>query len=119
MEIERELIDRFENLDNLKKTLESDLKDIKEVLIKLSLDKNRQILFGSRKKCSLRPYKKIIYPEDKESLIQKLKEKGDYEKVSGIVYPRLSSKIMKEEINKEIVSMVKMEKAFRFLLMDK
>ncbi|MFH1803203.1 MAG: hypothetical protein ABH864_07210 [archaeon] len=119
METEQELIDRFANLESLKKTIELDIKDIREILIKLSQDKNQQILYGSKKKCSLKPYDKLIYPENKEQLIQKLKETGDYEKVSGIIYPRLSSKIMKEEVHKEIIAMIKKEKAFRFSLTDK
>lgn len=119
VESEKELIDRFRNLQNLKKDIDADLKEIRELIIRMSFEKDSEVLFGSDMWCSVKEYDKVVYPEDKELLLRVLKEKGDYDKVSGVIYPRLSSKILKGGVSSEVVDMVKKEKAYRLVLSRK
>ena len=58
----------------------------------------------------------IIYTKDKTMLIEKIKEKGLYEELSSINYLKLGPKIIKSEIDREIISLVGKEKAFRISL---
>ena len=52
--------------------------------------------------CSIKPYDKIIYPEDKTSLVNLIKLKGLYEDLSMLNYPRISSRINKKELSQDI-----------------
>ena len=91
------LVDEYENLQNLKKELDEKIEKIREELIKLAIEKNTDILFGVKKKCSIKEYEKVIYPEDKDKIMELIKNKGLYEKFSSINYLKLGSAIVKNE----------------------
>jgi|SRR3989344_2745702 len=110
------LVDEYEQLERLQKEITGALVDIKERIIILAKEKNTTLLFGTRKKCSIKEYEKIIYPEDKTPLLNLLQTKGIYPEVSSINYFKLNSRILKREIDQEIISLIKMEKAFRLSL---
>ena len=112
------LVDEFEKLENQKKEIDQKEEELKIKLIELAKEKNTKVLFGMHKKCFIKEYEKVVYPEDKDLLIRMIKEKGLYEDLSHLNYPRLSSKIMKNEVDKEIADLTKKEKAFRFSLKD-
>lgn len=112
------LVDEYEKLENLKKEIESKEEELKNKIIELAKQKNTEILFGTHKKCSIKEYEKIVYPEDKTFLIDKIKSKGLYNQYSAISYPKLSSAIIKGNIDLEVASLVKKEKAFRLSLKD-
>lgn len=112
------LVDEYEKLENQKKEIETKEEILKTKLIELAKQKNTEVLFGAHKKCSIKEYEKVIYPEDKTFLIDKIKSKGIYNQYSGIVYQRLSSAIVKGNIDLEIVSLIRKVKAFRLSLKD-
>ena len=107
------LIDEFEKLETQKKEIEQKEAELKDKIIELAKQKNTEVLFGNHKKCSIKEYQKIIYPEDKTQIINIIKTKGLYNTYSTLNYMRLNSAIVKEEIDKEIIDLTKKEKAFR------
>jgi len=56
--------------------------------------------------------------EDKTILIEMIKSKGLYNELSSLNYFKISPKILKQEIDKEVIDLVKKEKAFRLSLKD-
>lgn len=112
------LIDEYENLQILKKEIETKEEELRNKIIELAKEKNTDILFGAHKKCSIKEYIKIIYPEDKTFFVSLIKSKGLYDKFSSINYLKLKTSIIKGEIDKEIIELTKKEKAFRLSLRD-
>jgi|SRR3989344_5831025 len=112
------LIDQYEELQNKKKELEIKEEELKKEIIKLSQEKNATLLFGTHKKCSIKEYIKLIYPEDKTLIVNLIREKGLYDKFSSINYFKLGPAIRKGDIDKEISNLTKQEKAFRLSLKD-
>ncbi|MFH0755545.1 MAG: hypothetical protein V1910_02670, partial [bacterium] len=88
------LIDEFEKLENLKKELEQKETELKKKIIDLSKQKNTDILFGTNKKCSIKEYEKVVYPEDKTQILELIKKNGFYDKFSSINYLRLSPAVI-------------------------
>lgn len=112
------LVDEFEKLEILKKELEARKEELRNKIIELSRQKNTDILFGTHKKCSIKEYEKVVYPEDKTSILELINKKGIYDKFSSINYFKLSPAIIKGQIDREIIDLVKKEKAFRLSLKD-
>jgi hypothetical protein len=112
------LVYEFENLQKEKKELEEKEKELRNKIIELAKQKNTDILFGSHKKCSIKEYVKIVYPEDKAKLVEIIKSKGIYDKFSSINCFKLSPAIVRGELGKEIEKLIKKEKAFRLSLID-
>ena len=100
------LVDEFENLEKQKKELEQKEDDIKKKLIELAKQKNTEVLFGNHKKCFIKEYEKVIYPEDKSILTKVIKKKGLYEDLyQTIKYFRFSKQSNAEfEILKQLFS---------------
>lgn len=115
---DKSLVDEFDNLQKSKKEIDDQIGKLRIELISLAKQRNTDTLFGTHKKCSIKEYEKVIYPENKEILIKKIKEKGLYEDVSSINYFKLNPKILKGQIDKEIIELVKKEKDFRVSLID-
>ena len=113
------LVDEYEELNNLKKEIDHKLENLKSKIIALAKEKNTGVLFGTNKYCSIKEYEKVVYPEDKTQLIEMIKSKGLYDKLSSVNYFKLNPQILKNEIDKEIIDLVKKEKAFRVSLRDK
>lgn len=112
------LVDEFERLESQKKEIGEKEIELKKKIIELAKQNNTKVLFGNNKKCSINEYAKIIYPEDKTQIIAMLKEKDLWNEFSMINYPRFGSKVRKEELDKELINLVKKEKAFRVILRD-
>jgi len=110
------LVDEYEKLQDLKKEIEAKEAELKEKIIELAQQKNTDILFGNHKKCSVKEYVKVVYPEDKTRILELIKRKGIYDNYSTLNYMRLNSAIIKEEIDKEIIDLTKKGKAFRLSL---
>ncbi len=113
------LIDELEKVGKLKIELEQKEEDLKKKIIELAQQKNTEVLFGSNKKCSIKPYDKIVYPEDKTNIINIMKQKGIYDRFSMINYMGLNSAIMRGDVVQEVTDLIKKEKAFRVSLKDK
>lgn len=107
------LIDEYEKLESQKKAIEQSEEELKKKIIELAKEKNTDILFGTHKKCSIKPYEKVIYPEDKTQILELIKKKGLYDKFSSINYFKLNPSIIKGEVDREIIELTKKERAFR------
>ena len=112
------LVDQYEELQNMKKELEIKEENLKKNIVKLAIEKNTNILFGTNKKCSIKEYMKIIYPEDKTIIMNLIKERWFYDKLSSLNYLKLGNAIAKGEVDKEISDLTKQEKAFRLYLQE-
>ena len=113
------LIDELDKIEKLKIDLEKKELEIKKKIIELAKKLNTEVLFGNNKKCVIKEYVKIVYPEDKTIIISLMKQKGIYDNYSMINYMRLNSAITKNEVVQEVVDLIKKEKAFRVSLRDK
>ncbi len=118
---DKALIDEYEKLQAAKKDIEMKEGEIKTKIIALAQQKNTNLLFGTHKKCSIKEYQKVIYPEDKDSFAKLIKEKGIYEPYSQVNYSRLNQAIIKKDagIDKEILDKVSIAKDFRIILIDR
>lgn len=112
------LVDEFENLEKQKKEIEQKEQELKQKIIELAKQKNTEVLIGTYKKCSIKEYEKIIYPEDKTRIINLLKQKGLWSEFAMINYSRFGNRITKGELDKEITDLIKKKKAIRISLKD-
>jgi len=110
------LVDEFAKFKDVKKEAEDKMGILREDLIGFAKQKGIEFVFGTDKKCSVKEFDKVVYPENKEELIELLKEKGVYEEFCMLCYPRLNSKILKKEVDKEIIELTSKEKSFRLSL---
>ena len=112
------LVDEYEKLQSLKKEIESKEEVIKNKIIELAREKNTDILFGTKMKCSVKEYEKVIYPEDKTALVEIIKQLGFYDRFSAVSYPKLGSAIIKNDVNDKIIALIRKEKDYRVSLRD-
>lgn len=118
-EIDRQLVDELDNLEKIKKEIESKINKIKGEIINIAKLENKENIFGTHKMCSVKPFNKLIYPEDKTKLIELIKTQGLYEDLSMLNYSRITSRINKKELPQGIINLVKIEKNFRLTLIDR
>lgn len=118
-DINKTLVDELDRLDKIKKEIEEKINNLKAEIINIAKLENKEFIFGTHKMCSVKPFDKIIYPEDKSQLIDLIKSKGLYENLSQLNYSRLSSKINKKELSQDIINLVKIEKEFKVTLIDR
>jgi hypothetical protein len=112
------LVDEYEKIKIQKQEIEAKEEELRNKIIELSKEKNTDTLFGNHKKCSIKEYEKIVYPEEKELFLELVKKKGIYDKFSSLNYFKLGPAIMRGEVDKEVSDLTKKEKAFRVSLKD-
>lgn len=113
------LVDEYSEIDAKLKSLESQKEEIRKRLIEFAKQKEINMVYGSNKKASVKEYLKVVYPEDKTQIIDLLKKKGLYEEMSMLCYPKLNSKILKNEIDFEVAGLTDCEKDYRISLSKK
>ena len=116
MSNDNELVDELENLQKQKKEIENKEEELKQKIIELAKQKNTETLFGTKMKCFIREYERIIYPEDKTEIINTLKQKRLWDEFSMINYSRFGSKASKNEFDNDILNLIKKQKAVMILL---
>jgi hypothetical protein len=119
-DVNKKLVDEYDNLEKMKKEIEGKLSNIKSEMINIAKIKGISVLSGTHKKCSIKEYDKVIYPENKDTFTKLIKNKGLYELFSQVNYSRLSPAIVKKDISldKEIFDAIKIVKDFRVVLID-
>ena len=117
--IDKNLVDELDRLDKIKKDTENKINNIKAELINIAKLENKEHIFGTHKMCSIKPFNKVIYPEDKSKLIEVIKLQGLYDNLSMLNYSRISSKINKKELSQDIINLVRIEHDFKLTLIDK
>ena len=111
------LVDEFDKLKETKKEAEIKIEEIKKDLIEFSKQKEIDVVFGTDKKCSVKEYDKIIFPDDKkEELLKLIKDKGLYDQFSSLNYFKLSPKVRNKEVDEDIIELTDKEKAHRLSL---
>lgn len=118
MENDKSLVDEFDNLQKTKKEIEDKIAVLRREIIAMAIQKNTNIIFGTHKKCSIKEFTKIVYPKDKEALTKIIRDKGLYERFSSINYFKLGPSILRGEVDKDILDLVKKEKDFRVSLIE-
>jgi len=113
------LVDEYEKLAIQKKEIEQKEIELKNKIFQLAKEKNTNVLFGINKKCLIKEYEKVIFPDDKTEIVELIKKKGLYEKFSSVNYLKLSPAIIKMEVDREILDLTKKQKAFRIFLKEK
>ena len=113
-----QLVDEFSEIKTKLSELKKAGDEFKEKLIAYTKQFDIDVVYGSNKKCSVKEFDKIVMPEgeDKEKFIQLMKDKGLYEECSIICYPKLNSRVLKDEVEKEIKDAVDIVKDFRLSL---
>jgi putative RecB family exonuclease len=113
-----QLVDEFsevkKNLSEAKKKEE----ELKDKLVQYAKQFGVDVVYGSNMKCSVKEFDKIVLPEgeNKEKFIQLMKDKGLYEELSMVCYPRLNSKVISGEIDDELKKMVDIIQDYRLSL---
>lgn len=110
------LVDNFSEVKTKLLELKKEKDDFELELISYSKQFGVDIVYGSNKKCSVKEFNKIVFPENKEELVSLLREKGLWDEMSMINYFKLKAKILKKEVNKEIQEIAEIEKGFRLSL---
>lgn len=113
------LVDEYSCLDAKEKEIKKKKQEIKEKLVGFVRQKGVDVVFGSNKKASVKAYDKVIYPDDKEGFIKLIKDKGLYEDVSMLCYPKLNSKILKNDIDEDIIEMTSKDVDYRISISKK
>ncbi|MEK6952734.1 MAG: PD-(D/E)XK nuclease family protein [Nanoarchaeota archaeon] len=114
-----QLVDEFSEVKTKLSELKKAEEKFKEKLIAYAKQFGIDIVYGSNMKCSVKEIDKIVMPEDEEEkakFIKLMKDLGVYEECSMVCYPKLNSKILKDEIDKKIQKMVDIVKDWRLSL---
>ena len=112
------LVDELEALERQKREIEQKEEELKNKIMTLAKEKNTSVLFGSKMKCFIKEYEKVLYPEDKSQIVDLMKQKEIYDKYSMINYMGFNSAIIKGQVDKEIVDLIKIEKTQRLSLKE-
>ena len=113
------LVDELSEIDVKEKELRKRKEEIKSSLVAFAQQKEIDVVHGSGKRASVKPYERIVYPEDKAEFIKLLKDKGLYEDLSTLSYPRLNSAIQKRQVDKEVIDRTSTETYYRISLSKK
>jgi len=113
-----QLVDEFSEIKTKQTELKKVEEEFREKLIAYAKQFGVDIVYGSNKKCSVKEFDKMVMPEgeNKEKFIQLMKDKGLYEELSMVCYPRLNSKIISGDIDKELKKMVDIIQDYRLSL---
>ncbi|MBU0460286.1 MAG: PD-(D/E)XK nuclease family protein [Nanoarchaeota archaeon] len=109
------LVDELTSFEDQKKEAVKKIEEIKEQLIQFAKQKDVEVVWGTDKKASVKPFEKIDYPKDEE-FIELLKQKGVYDDLVTLNYSKLASKVKKNLIDKEILDKIKTEESWRISL---
>jgi RecB family exonuclease len=114
------LVNKYADLKEKKGIITKELEETETNLIEYAKQEQIDIIYGANKKVSVKEYEKIVWPEEnKEKLVELLKKKGIYEKLSVISYPKLNAEINEGNIPKPIENLSKKEKDYRINLSNK
>jgi putative RecB family exonuclease len=113
------LVNEYSELDTLEKETKQKKIEVKSQLIEFAKQKEIDVVYGSNKKASIKSYDKVVYPEDKAEFIKLIKDKGLYDEISMISYPRLNSLILKKEMDQEVIDKTTTETDYRISLSKK
>jgi putative RecB family exonuclease len=113
------IVDEFSDLKNKLKELSDKKEELEGKLIDFAKQFKIDIVYGSNNMAKVKEIEKVILPEDEEEkakFIQLLKDKKLWEEFSMICYPKVSSKVLKGEMDNEVKSCIHIEEDYRISL---
>ena len=112
------LVDEFSGIKTKLSEVKKAEEEFKEKLIAFAKQFGVDVVYGSNKKCSVKEFDKIVMPEgeNKEKFVQLMKDKGLWDEMSMVCYPRLNSKVVSGEIDEDLKKMVDIVQDFRLSL---
>lgn len=119
MDTDKQLVDAYDKLQLQKQDLEQQIEQLKAALVTLAKQQGKETLFGTHKVCSVKPYEKVMYPEDKTQFVELVKAKGLYEQFSTLNYLKLGPRIIRNEVDPAIVALTKRVTEYRVSLKDR
>src|SRR3989338_1655964 len=103
------MVDEYGTLYRQKMKMEARLEELKEHLIRFSQQKGINVVWGTEQKAAIKALDKIEYPKTRE-FEELLRQKG-YD-VFVINYSKLLSKIMKRQVDVEILEKIKSQQGW-------
>ncbi len=103
------MVDELTKLEEQGKENASKIEGLREKIIHFAQQKGIEIVWGTEKKAAVKPFDKIEYPKTEE-FTKLLRIKGL--DVFTINYPKLLSKIIKREVDTDILEKVKTEQGW-------
>jgi len=110
------LVDEFSEVKTKLSELKKAEDEFKEKLIAYAKQFEIDVVYGSNKKCSVKEFDKIVMPEDREKFIELIKKKGLWDDLSMVCYPKLNSKVIKNDVDEDVKSAVEIVKDCRLNL---
>jgi len=110
------LVDEFSEVKTKLSELKKAEDEFKEKLIAYAKQFEIDVVYGSNKKCSVKEFDKIVMPEDREKFIELIKKKGLWDDLSMVCYPKLNSKVIKNDVDEDVKDAVEIVKDFRLSL---
>jgi len=110
------LVDEFSEVKTKLSELKKAEDEFKEKLIAYAKQFEIDVVYGSNKKCSVKEFDKIVMPEDREKFIELIKKKGLWDDLSMVCYPKLNSKVIKNDVDEDVKSAVEIVKDYRLNL---
>jgi putative RecB family exonuclease len=110
------LVDEYAHVTKSIAELDKKKEELRQSLISFAKQKGIDNVFGTADKVSVKEEEKVIMPEDRDSFIQMLKEKGLYEKFSQLSYSALNAAYKNKELPPELAEKLRTDKTVRFTL---
>lgn len=104
-----ELQEKIDALKQRQRMLETKQEEVGRKIAEYSRRKGYMSLVGTRYKVLVRTDTKVILPENKDAVIARLRETGQYDGLSMVNYPRLRSDIAKGVADPEISRMAEIQ----------
>ena len=111
----KNLVDELADFENIRKKAELKILELRNKILSFTIENNTNVLFGDKFNCNISEFEKISIPlENKEKLLVLIKQKGLYEDLSTLNLFKLRPRVLKGNIDEDIISLVKKEKDYRF-----
>ncbi len=106
-------VDEFSEVKKQLTELQNKQDELRNSLIEFAKQKGVDIVYGSNMKASIKEFDKIVLPEEKEELIQLMKDKGLWDELAMINFMRLQSKFLKGDLHEDVAGMIERVRDFR------
>jgi len=116
----KNLVDELADFENIRKKAELKILELRNKILSFAVENDINVLFGDKFNCNISEFEKISIPlENKEKLLVLIKQKGLYEDLSVLNLFKLRPRVLKGNIDEDIINLVKKEKDYRFNIVRK
>jgi len=113
------MVDEFAELKLKLSEIKKQEDKLKIELEEFAKQKGIDIIYGSNMKANVRDLKKVVFPEDKEKLINLIKKKGLWDEFAMINYSRFNARGRKGVLDKDIMKLIEIAEDWRITLSKK